>query len=259
MHGSVVVIIASYGAGVNSTAMLIEYALRGLKVDLILFADTGAERPHTIRYVETFSAWLVANGLPAIITVKKVDFKGKVLTLEQDCLNKKTLPSLAYGFKTCSQKYKIQPQDKFVNNWNLAKKHWKAGNKITKLIGYDADEEHRTNTSYENQKYDFIYPLVEWNMGRDECIATIEKAGLCQPGKSACFFCPSSKKTEIKQLKAVYPDLADRALAMEENAELTSVKGLGRGFAWKDLLSNQDLFTDGYFSTPEMTCGCYDG
>lgn len=252
-------IIASYGGGVNSTAMLIEYANRGLNVDLILFADTGAERPHTQEYIKTFSKYLKSKGLPEIIIVKKTDIKGEVLTLEQDCLNRKQLPSLAYGFKTCSQKYKIQPQDKFVNNWEPAKQEWKKGNKITKLIGYDADEEHRTNKNYEDKKYNFIYPLVEWEMGRDDCVDIIEKSGLCQPGKSACFFCPSSKKTEIKQLKAVYPELAERALLMERNAELTSIKGLGRSFNWGDLMSNQDLFTDGYFETPEMVCGCYDG
>lgn len=251
--------VVCYGAGVNSTAMLIECVLRAVEIDLILFADTGGERPHTLRYVEAFSEWLVSNGLPKIITVKKVDHKGDVLTLEQNCLNKKMLPSLAYGFKTCSQKFKIQPQDKFVNNWAPAKSEWSMGRKITKLIGYDADEAHRSNQSYEDNKYEFVYPLVDWGMGREECVASIEKVGLCQPGKSACYFCPSSRQTEIRQLQAVYPDLASRALEMERNAELTSVKGLGRRFSWHDVLATKDAFEEGYFSTPEMLCGCYDG
>lgn len=34
-------IIVSYGGGTNSTAMLIAMVLKGIKPDLILFADTG--------------------------------------------------------------------------------------------------------------------------------------------------------------------------------------------------------------------------
>ena len=254
--------IASYGGGTNSTALLIECANRGIPVDLILFADTGGEKPHTYNYVRIFSDWLVNHGLPEIITVKKVDLNGDVLTLEDNCLNKKMLPSIAYGYKKCSQKYKIQPQDKYVNNWNPARELWKGGDKITKLIGYDADEPHRADAepSEDNKKkYDFRYPLIEWDMGRDDCIATIERAGLCLPGKSACFYCPNSHPSEIRQLQAVYPHLAARAVAMEQNADLTTLKGLGRRFAWGDLLATDDAFQDEYFHTPEMLCECYDG
>ena len=40
-------IIVSYGGGTNSTAMLIAMVLKGIKPDLILFADTGGELPET--------------------------------------------------------------------------------------------------------------------------------------------------------------------------------------------------------------------
>ncbi len=94
-------------------------------------------------------------------------------------------------------------------------------------------------------------------MGRDECIETIEKASLPLPGKSACFFCPSTRKSEIMQLKEQYPDLMDRAIAIEQGADLRSIKGLGRGFAWADLIKQGDIF--GFDSPIEMACDCYDG
>lgn len=249
------VVVASYGGGTNSTAMLIECAKRGEQVDLILFADTGGEKPHTYQYVEMFSDWLVEHVMPPIITVKKGGIKE---TLEENCIRMNMLPSIAYGFKSCSHKYKIQPQDKYCNNWKPAKAEWNAGRKITKLIGFDADEEHRAKIP-EDKKYRYEYPLMEWDMGRDECIESIESAGLCLPGKSACFFCPSSKPSEIRQLAKVYPDLAERAIAMEKNAKLTTIKGLGRNYAWADLLSQAEMFDDDYAHTPELACGCYDG
>ena len=104
-------VICSYGGGTNSTALLIECVKRGIRIDMILFADTGAEKPHTYAYVEYFSKWLVSKGYPAIQVVKAPN-----KTLEQDCFDRKALPSIAYGLKSCSQRFKIQPQDKLVNN-----------------------------------------------------------------------------------------------------------------------------------------------
>lgn len=250
-------VIAAYGGGTNSTAMLIECARRGERVDAILFADTGGEKPHTLEYVGRFSAWLVENGLPGIITVKRA---GMDASIEANCLRTNSLPSLAYGFKTCSLKFKIQPQEKWANNWPVAKEAWKRGEKVVKLIGFDADEPHRAAVGEAiEDKYIRRYPLIEWDMGRDECVDVIASAGLCLPGKSACFFCPASKPNEIRQLAATYPELAERAIAIERNADLSSVKGLGRRFSWENVLSQQEMFGDDFGMVPELTCGCYDG
>lgn len=251
--------IVSYGGGTNSTAMMIECVKRSVKVDLILFADTGGERPNTYNYIGIFNEWLVSNGMPEITIVQAVNAQGDKITLEENMLRLKSLPSVAYGFKTCSQRFKIAPQDKFMNNWAPAQAEWAAGRKITKLIGYDAGESHRTKKDYSDNKYDFDYPLVRWGMGRQECIDSILNAGLCLPGKSSCYFCPNSRKTEIRHLAEVYPELAKRAVEMERNADLTHISGLGRTFAWGDLLATSDMFPDGYHYTPEMSCDCYDG
>jgi len=252
-------VVASFGGGVNSTAMLIGMHERGERVDLILFADTGGEKPHTYAHVEEMSAWLVAHGMPAIRTVRRTNRAQEPKNLEQDCLDGKMLPSIAYGFKACSIKYKRDPQDKFCNNYQPCTDVWAAGGKVVKLIGYDADEERRAHIK-EDDKHTYRYPLIEWNCGREECEEHIRRAGLKSPMKSACFFCPSSKKKEIYALRRQYPDLAERAVAMEKNAELTSFKGLGRSFAWGDLYAADDgqakLFPD---SRVEIDCGCYDG
>lgn len=43
-------LIVAYGLGVDSTAMLVEFVKRGIRPDLILFADTGGEKPVTHQY-----------------------------------------------------------------------------------------------------------------------------------------------------------------------------------------------------------------
>lgn len=245
-------IVCCYGGGTNSTAALVECVKRKIPVDVVVFADTGGEKPHTYSYLKYFSEWLVSKGYPEIEIVKAK------LTLEEDCLKRKALPSIAYGFKTCSQRFKTEPQDKFFNNHSATKDSWARGEKVTKIIGFDADEPHRIK-HYESKKFDNWYPLVDWDMGREECIQSIKNAGLALPGKSACFFCPSSKRTEISELAKIYPELLDRAINMENNAELTVIKGLGRNYAWRDHAKQIDMFDSLFETPPEIICGCFDG
>lgn len=65
--------ILSYGGGTNSTALLLGLYERHIPIDLILFADTGAEHPHTYRHIEDMQKWLAEHGLPDITVVKNVD------------------------------------------------------------------------------------------------------------------------------------------------------------------------------------------
>jgi hypothetical protein len=252
------VTIAAYGGGVNSTAMLVGWITYGLPLDLVLFSDPGGERPETLRHLEAVDVWLRGLGYPPIERVRKVDASGELETLEQNCLDHQTLPSLAYGFKKCSQKFKIGPQDKFVNNWAPARAAWQRGERVVKLIGYDADEPHRADRApVQTDKYWYRYPLIEWGWGRQECIAAIKRAGLDVPPKSACFFCPASTREDIKALAAEHPDLLARALKIEENAAASNqtVRGLGRRFSWRDLILGRPV----PLLETAIACECYDG
>jgi hypothetical protein len=250
-------IVASYGGGVNSTAMLIGMVERGERVDLILFSDTGGEKPETYSYVSKFARWLVKNGMPPIRDVAAPN-----TTLEGFCLRRKVLPPIAFGFKTCSQRFKSEPQNKFLNHWQPAIEAWKSGGKVVKLIGYDAGEPHRVK-DYTDDKFTLRYPLVEWGWDREECLEAIARAGICHPPKSSCFYCPNMKPHEVLELKREHPDLFERALEIERRAMpgLISIKGLGRGnFSW-DELSRADDSQIKMFGTyaREMPCECYDG
>jgi hypothetical protein len=54
---SSVLLSVSYGFGTNSTAMLCGMLERGIKPDVILAADTGAEMPHSYRMLETYRCY----------------------------------------------------------------------------------------------------------------------------------------------------------------------------------------------------------
>lgn len=272
--------IVSFGGGTNSTAMIIGMYLHKIPIDLILFADTGGEQPHTYEFIRVFNAWLDKHGLPKITPVFYTDKDGNRLTLEEECFRSHTLPSIAYGFKKCSLKHKIGTQEKFCNHYPPCVEVWKSGGRVNKYIGYDAGEtrriQHAAAIDEVDKKYEKHYPLYEWGWDRAECVRVIERAGLPKPGKSSCYFCPSMKKKEIQALWENNPELFQRAVDMEHNAadNLTSIKGLGRKWSWE---SYHDEFIEAQeFEKAQLTfddlfpeapggclcgapCGCYDG
>ena len=98
--GGIKLNIVSFGGGTNSAALLVGLHQHGIPVDLITFADTGAEHPHTYRFLETMNQWLREHEMPPITVVEKMDRNGNRLTLETECLRSCTLPSIAYGFNS---------------------------------------------------------------------------------------------------------------------------------------------------------------
>jgi hypothetical protein len=231
----------AYGLGVDSTAMLVEFAHRSIQPDLILFADTGGEKPETYEYLRVIRPFLTKVGFPDVIVVRYRPKHAVYQTLEGQCLHTGTLPSLAYGGKSCSIKYKRTPQDRFVANWGPAKNCWERGGKVLKAIGFDAGPaDSRRHRYVEDERYRYWYPLVAWGYDRELCKKIIIAAGLPVPMKSACFFCPASKKQEIVWLQEHHPDLLERALRIENNAQakLVSVKGLGRYYSWQSYLNH---------------------
>ena len=239
---SEVPLVIADGLGVNSTALLIQLSRSGICPDLILFADTGSEKPETYAYLKLRRQWLRRVGFPDLIVVRRRGVRVPDESLEDQCLRTGTLPSLAYGGKSCSLKWKVAPQDKFCNHWPPALRCWQSRHHVIKAIGYDAGPSDGLRIKeFHDPKYRFWYPLREFGLDRAACIDLIRSEGLPVPCKSACFFCPATKKPELVQLHSLHPDLLERALAIERKAlpKLRSVQGLGRSFAWTTWLSQQ--------------------
>lgn len=227
-------VLAAWGAGVDSTAMLIELIERGETVDHVLFADTGGERPETYAFIPIFRAWLTARGVPsALVQYSASNFKNwpAYRTLEENCLTNGTLPSMAFGFGSCSQKWKIAPQNRWTEAWAPAREIWAAGGKVIKLIGYDCSaadsRRYAEREGYTDPRYVYRYPLREWGWTRERCIERIAQANLPVPCKSACFYCPATKPRELHTLSA---PLLRRIVLMEARAKprLRDIDGLWR-------------------------------
>lgn len=246
--------MVAYGAGTNSKAMLVGLRKHGERPDAITFADTGGEKPHTYEDLWRMQEWCEKVGFPSIEIVRG-DMPRQRLdgSLEEECLRLGALPSKAYGFSACSDKWKIDPQERWMRRYMLL-------HELTlqplKLIGFHAGETHRAEQSrhHDGRRR---FPLIEWGWDYDDCKQAIRAAGLPLPGKSACFFCPSSTKKEILQLREQYPHLLDRALEIERRARAGEGQapaarcGLGRSLVWAGFLREidnprqADLFPNG--------------
>jgi hypothetical protein len=255
--------------------MLIAMVLKGIKPDLILFADTGAELPETYQWVNTFSDWLASNNFPPVTVTerglvpatrerkaiiknwntfyKNIDWfcfslylgllsNGNQLfeysNLYEKCITLKALPSRVFNRGECSINYKIRPQQSYLESLY--------GDilgeiKIRMFIGFHSEEIGRLinkkEDPYETDFYRKEYPLIEWGLNQKDCINLISSIDLGMPPKSSCFFCPNRKIKEVQELKQNHPDLYDAACFMEDNYKDRADKiiGLGRTWRWSDV------------------------
>jgi len=240
-------LIVSDGMGVDSMAMLIAMRDAGIRPDLIMFADTGAEKDITYAYIARQNAWLEAQGFPRVTVVSYTPLDTTPYTdLPGNCVSNETLPSLAFGMHSCSVKRKIVPQDYYVQGcgkgpnacpaWQPALDAWGAGIKPIKAIGYDdspadrkrAGKVHGKLSDPKLKDYEFWYPLQQLGWTRKECIKAIQAEGLQVPAKSACYFCPASKVWELWWLAANEPANLIDALKLEYGA-LTGCLGIAPG------------------------------
>lgn len=202
------------GGGLDSTAVILECLRRGIVPDWILFADTGSERPDTLKHVSRMRKFLRKNSpnWPEITIVKWIRKDGSFEALHDNCLRTGHLPSKAYGYAGCTSKWKIQPMDRWRKENNFQRGMF--------AVGYNASESRRIKTACQrgdDPNFTAWYPLVAWGITRDMVEDIVKDAGF-DVKKSSCFMCPNMKKEEWDELKAKHPVLYENARLIEERA-----------------------------------------
>jgi hypothetical protein len=202
----------AYGLGVDSSSILPLWKRMKVRPDLIIFSNVGNEKKETYDYLPIMNEWLVAQGWPEVTVVQTEvkDFKHwpPYNSLGENCFTNGTLPSLAFGFKSCSLKWKVVPQNDFCSKWGPAVEAWAMGYKVRKVIGYDASDKDRKRFAHavgmEDPAYDYWYPLIEQKVDREGCKQILRDEGLPVPPKSACIFCPATQPEELHEFRKSY-------------------------------------------------------
>ncbi len=243
--------VLSYGGGVNSTALALLLMDRGEEF-LMVFADTGAEYPETLEYIEYFEE---ATGHPIdIVRAEIVDGRDWSETgLYGYSWFYNMVPYRA--FRWCTDKFKIRP---------IAKYHERNGGEEV-YIGFDAGEYHRVKNRA-NDYAEKLYPLIDEGIDRNGCVELIKSHGLRVPMKSGCYICPYQLNRQWNYLFRVHPELWNKAIALEKNAHtakgkpVTFLDGKSLLDLKKELaaVDKQEFIDDSHLEEWEKPCGCYD-
>lgn len=204
----------SFGGGVQTTAILLMHP--DLKFQEAVFADTGGENPETYTYIEKYhKPFCEEHG------IKFTTVKGQVQTqvfgsdeyimaktLEEQCLTARITPSMQFRF--CTDRWKIVPIRKYVKE--------KQAERAVALMGISYDEIQRMHDPH-HKDYTVEYPLVDRRITREMCKKIILDHGWPLPPKSGCFFCPFSRREQLRLLYFNHRDLFLRAQHIEENGQ----------------------------------------
>src|SRR5437867_7821011 len=87
--------ILSYGAGVNSTALLLFVIENKFPLDYVVFADTGDEMPETYAYIKKIKKYLKRRNIP----FKQVRVRNND-SLSDRCLRRRVIPSQMWRWCT---------------------------------------------------------------------------------------------------------------------------------------------------------------
>lgn len=270
-------LVVSYGGGVNTVAVLLALHDHGVRPRAIVMADPGSERAATVAYRDNVMApWLAAVGFPPVVVVNRRDegaFRPRAWrleTLREECLRMGNLPSVAYGLKKCSAKYKGEPQRWWVERQPWARAAWSAGRRVIRVIGYDRDEERRVLKSkgvswapqIEMARFASWHPLYDLGFHREDCEDLIAEHGLPSPGKSACTYCPNNTLEEWEQLRQDEPERFAEAVEMSSRARVESPNVVGLMRCNAQGKRQLHVWADGGYGPssgghePEQDCEC---
>lgn len=212
----------SYGAGVQSTALLVLAAERKIDFNLFLFSNVGddSEHPDSLRYMTEVAVPYAAKHDIELVSLHRVKRDGTKETL-MGRLTKEGSRSLpipvrmsngAPGTRSCTADFKIA-----VIGKELKRRGATVADPATVALGISVDEIERARPGIdERAPYQFrVYPLLDLGLRRDDCKRIIAAAGLPVPGKSACFFCPFHDKHAWANQAREEPELFKKSCDLE--------------------------------------------
>lgn len=189
--------IVSFSGGKDSTAMLLRMVELGMKIDMIIFCDTGIEFDEMYHHIKKVEDYI---GLP--ITTLQAKYSFEHLLLDHVVTKRNGEKVRGYSFPTprirwCTSKLKIDVFNKHIKE--LEQKY-----NVIRYVGIAFDERHRIK--------DFRYPLVEWGWTEKDCLNYCYKKGFDFGGlyeifnRVSCWCCPLQPLSELRKLRKYFPE-----------------------------------------------------
>ena len=218
--------ILSNGGGVQTFAIQCLVAQGEIeKPDLVLFADTGGESSQTYLHIKNVQKPLLAQ-----LDIPFISIKRSPDELFWHSYNSGVTPRPPL----CSWMFKRDVINRYLKRLGHAQV----------MIGISLDEESRGYKKSAVSWVENIYPLLELELTRDDCIDAIGRQNLPVPPKSGCWFCPYLRTSQWYDLKRDFPDKFNLALKMEADTghtlrknqqPLISISSQGKLFEYSDM------------------------
>ena len=195
--------ILSFGAGVNTVALMVMLIRERAPLDGVIFADTGGETPDTYESVQVARTYLDEHEIPLTVVRAR---RGET-DLYGVALRRRVIPSVQWRW--CTRDFKVNPIHRYYRG---------LGSHVNQYVGIAFDEVHRMRDSREAYVTN-LYPLVDRRFTRQDCIDLISEAGLPVPEKSGCYFCPFNSTKRWRWILERHPALFMKAIELEENSK----------------------------------------
>jgi len=209
--------VFSCGGGVQSTACLVLAAQGRIPFRTFIFANVGehSEDPRTLHYIETVLKPYASKHGIQWVEIQRQRRDGSLVDLYTDLHRPVRAINIpvrmsngAPGNRNCTTEFKIKPIARWIKRNALG---------CTLGKGISTDEPHRATPSREADGYTSAYPLIELGLSRQDCLQLVAEAGLPQPPKSSCWFCPYKTTDQWTTMRRERPELFDKSVALERH------------------------------------------
>ena len=201
--------IVSFSGGKDSTAMLLRMLELDMKVDEIIFADTGLEFPELYDYIKKVENYIgrkvkFVNGITWDKWFYDKFTRGKL---------KGRIRGFPYVVNQCwgTRELKTKPLKKAQGKGNVI------------YIGITKDEERRTEREEYKKDNKYRFPLVKWGWTEQKCKMYLKKKDMLNPlyekfDRLGCWLCPKQSKNSLRVLLEDYPDLWEKLKQYEKDS-----------------------------------------
>ena len=194
--------IVSFSGGKDSTAMLLMMIEKEIKIDEIIFLDTGAEFPDMYNHIKK-----VENYINRKIIILKAENNFEYMMLHYEKKKGKNKGQKGYSWpdfrnRWCTQYLKKSVISKYLKKYK--------NDEIIEFHGIAADEVERLN---KNKEKNIRYPLAEWNISEKQALQYCYDKGFTWNGlyknfdRVSCWCCPLKSLKELRILYKKYPEL----------------------------------------------------
>lgn len=239
-----------------------------VQYDAYVFANVGAdsENPATLDYLEVFGRPFALRWGLNLVEIGKVRRDGTPETLLERIrrgVRGIVIPARFWNLagnearfaRQCTADFKIRPIARWTREHGATPSH-----PATVGLGISTDELGRARTDSGFRYQILEYPLLDLRLSRNDCHQLIADAGLPQPPKSSCWFCPFRRPSGWRQMKHDNPELFAQAVVLER--ELDERKG--RFGLWRVRLTDSVQTLDQVVQGDQMTLddamdGCESG